>query len=192
MRKLIIFSLFVLVAPATLYAQNVTESGIEVDAAPYVHSIDLYPPVHLVTNYKPAQLKAEMDELKAFEDIAVDVPGRPITVRVLLSNFDKNGGAETSSAILAAATLGLVPIVNKTVFRVRYDVFVRRDSILTYHYDLPNTEVSSIWSDREDSDLKTEQVEFFRQTVDRFMHELKDADEARHHFAEYFEFYGSL
>jgi hypothetical protein len=167
------------------------DEEIESEAVTYQHAGEKYPPVLLVTNIDKPSMVQIFESHKAFSRVDKEAVGLPIGVRVLKLHRTKNDGTQFSSLMLAASTLGIVPVISNKEFKVRYDVFVQGDIVSTFTYQVESTDVSNFWSGpRNDHETKPEEQLFIEESVSRFLVELKESVDTQEVFQEYRDYYG--
>lgn len=163
----------------------------KVEATDYVHDGAAYPPVLFVSNIEDSGYQEKLEGYNAFEKLDRESVGLPIGVRVLEGYRKKNDGTQFSTLMLSASTLGLIPVVSNTEFKVRYDVFVQGDVIETFHYKTDSTDMELFWTMNQ-SDRQTKPAEklFLEYTIPQFLHDIKMSDEVQKAFREYTEYFG--
>lgn len=156
----------------------------------YVHIGEIYPPVFFVTNVENGAFTEKLRTYAAFENLDEKAVGLPIGVRILKGHRTKQDGTQFSSLMLSASTLGIIPVVSNTEFKVRYDVFVQGKSIAEFEYAMDSTDVDNMWtaaySERE---TKPSEKLFLEDTIPQFLNELKSAEDVQAVFAEYREYF---
>ena len=163
------------------------------NAIPYKHNGQKYPPILLVTNIEQPSLPSLFNKYQAFSEVNQEALGLPIGVRVLKLHHTKNDTTQFSTLMLAASTLGIVPIVSNNQFKVRYDVFTQGEIVSTFTYEIESTDVSNLWSDpAKKQKTKPEEELFIEESISRFLTELKDSSESQELFQEYRDYYGDL
>jgi hypothetical protein len=156
----------------------------------YTHNGVKYPPILLVTNIDKPSLSDIFNQYQAFSNIDKEKVGLPIGIRVLKLHRTKNDSTQFSTAMLAASTLGLLPIVSNTEFKVRYDVFAQGEIVSTFTYQVDSTEVSNLWSNaNKKNKTKPEEELFIEDSVSRFLNEVKNSEETQALFKEYREYF---
>lgn len=174
----------------TLLAFNATAQD---DAAPifeYTHEGKAYPPVFFVTNVDDKSVKSKMLQYEAFFALDEKAVGLPIGVRVLKGHRTKQDGTQASTLMLSASTLGIIPIVSNTEFKVRYDVFVQGKSIESFEYTMDSTDVDNLWTSayKEHETSPTEE-QFLLDTIPQFLKELRESEVVQQTFEEYWEYF---
>jgi len=156
----------------------------------YKHTGKQYPPVFFVTNVEDETYKEKLKSYKAFVDINSKASGHPIAIRVLMGHSNKQNATSFSTAMLSASTLGLIPIVSNTEFKVHYDVFVQGKSIAKFKYQMDATEVNNIWTaNKYDRETKPSEQIFIEHTIPKFLNELQNSNEVQLIFNEYWEYF---
>ncbi|TKB56134.1 hypothetical protein [Ferrimonas aestuarii] len=171
----------------------IADTELDINKLEYQHQGDKYPPVLFVTNIEDQELKSTFESFQAFEKLDKDSIGLPIGIRVLKAVRTKRDGANLSSGLLAATTLGIIPVVSNTEFKVVYQVFLQGKEISNYEYIIESTEVGSMWSNggvADGRDSKPSEQLFIEKTVPHFLNDLIEDDEAQATFAEYREYFG--
>jgi len=159
-------------------------------AEDYQHTGEKYPPVLFVTNIENQSFKEKLASYDAFQKIDAESVGLPIGVRVLKGRRTKADGTQFSTLMLSATTLGLIPVVSNTEFKVRYDVFVLGRSIAEFNYQTDSTEANSLWAGPPGSGPNKPSEDLFMEyTLSQFLKELKDHKEVQEIFAEYHEYF---
>ena len=189
------FSRVTLLATASLIAGKciaAEDSGVD-NATPYEHDGQKYPPILLVTNIEQPSLPQLLNKYQAFSEVNEEAVGLPIGVRVLKLHHTKNDTTQFSTLMLAASTLGIMPIVSNKQFKVRYDVFTQGEIVSTFTYEIESTDVSNLWSDPANKNkTKPEEELFIEESISRFLTELEDSSEIQELFQEYRDYYGAL
>ncbi|MFW8590426.1 hypothetical protein ACOI22_06480 [Glaciecola sp. 2405UD65-10] len=167
--------------------EQIVEEGNLVD---YKHNGEVYPPVFFVTNIENNSIKEQFSAYKAFEVLDEKAVGLPIGVRILKGHRTKQDGTQFTSLMLSASTLGLIPIVSNTEFKVRYDVFVQGQSIADFEYMMDSTDVNNIWTSAyKNRETKPSEEVFLKDTLSQFLKDIKDHKDVQEVFAEYREFF---
>lgn len=171
-------------ATATLAQQNVKP------IFHYEHKGNTYPPVFFVTNVEDKSIKEKVESYEAFAALDEKAVGLPIGVRILKGHRTKQDGTNASSILLSASTLGIIPIVSNTEFKVRYDVFVQGEPIETFEYTMDSTDVSNLWTAayKEHETTPTEE-QFLLDTIPQFLKELRESKVSQETFSEYWEYF---
>lgn len=172
------------------FAQDTGEQNIEENLFHYEHQGTVYPPVFFVTNVEDKAIKGQIEKYNAFSALDDKAVGLPIGVRVLKGHRTKQDGTQFSSLMLSASTLGIIPVVSNTEFKVRYDVFVQGKSIESFEYVMDSTDVNNFWTSAyKDFETSPTEEQFLRDTVPQFLKELKSSKVAQENFAEYWEYF---
>jgi hypothetical protein len=107
-----------------------------------------------------------------FEKMNREALGSPIELRVYHS-YRINRGSAAASGLLAAATLGIFPMVASGEHSVVYEVLVNGTPLSTYRYSKTLTHAHNLWSGADTTfGMGKDGLEWARSTVDVF---LKDA-----------------
>jgi hypothetical protein len=156
----------------------------------YQHSGMKYPPVLLVTNINNPSMAQLFNKYQAFSRVDNEAVGLPIGVRVLKLHRTKNDTTQFSTLMLAASTLGIVPVVSNTEFKVRYDVFTQGQIVSTFTYQVESTDVSNLWSaPNKEHETKPAEELFIEESVSRFLTDLKNSADTQTLFQEYREYF---
>lgn len=156
----------------------------------YRHAGKVYPPVFFVSNIDDETVLQKLKDYNAFTKLDKDAVGLPIGVRILKGRRNKQDAASFSSTMLSASTLGLIPVVANTEFKVHYDVFVQGKSIATFKYQMDATEVANLWTvGRNTGETKPSEVLFIEHTIPKFLNEMKHSSEVQAVFQEYWEYF---
>ena len=171
-------------------AQDAGEQNLEENLFHYEHQGTVYPPVFFVTNVEDKAIKGQIEKYNAFAALDDKAVGLPIGVRVLKGHRTKQDGTQFSSLMLSASTLGIIPVVSNTEFKVRYDVFVQGKSIESFEYVMDSTDVNNFWTSAyKDFETSPTEEQFLRDTVPQFLKELKTSKVAQENFVEYWEYF---
>ncbi|KXJ62247.1 MAG: hypothetical protein AXW14_00245 [Alteromonas sp. Nap_26] len=172
------------------FAQDAGEQSVDENLFHYEHQGTVYPPVFFVTNVEDKAIKGQIEKYNAFSALDDKAVGLPIGVRVLKGHRTKQDGTQFSSLMLSASTLGIIPVVSNTEFKVRYDVFVQGKSIESFEYVMDSTDVNNFWTSAyRDFETSPTEEQFLRDTVPQFLKELKASKVAQENFAEYWEYF---
>ena len=183
-KKGFVIALFAL--PGMLAVAETAEQGV----VEYQHDGKQYPPVFFVTNIDNVDFKGKLDAYQAFSRLDSEAMGLPIGVRVLKGHRRKQDGTQFSTLMLSASTLGIIPFVSNTEFKVHYDVFVQGKSIAKFKYQVDSTDVNTIWaSPHAERKTKPSEELFIEYTLPRFLSDLKDSSEVQTVFQEYWEYF---
>lgn len=167
------------------YAQQAVQNVLS-----YEHTAAVYPPVFFVTNIENDTFKNQLSDYKAFETLDEKAVGLPIGVRILKGYRTKQDGTQFTSLMLSASTLGLIPIVSNTEFKVRYDVFVQGKSIADFEYMMDSTDVNNIWTSAyKDRETKPSEEIFLKDTLSQFLKDIENNEDVQAVFAEYREYF---
>ena len=173
-------------------AEDVPQENDELAATNYTHEGKQYPPVFFVTNLDDNNAFGEhLASFAAFTELNKDSLGLPIGLRVIKAHRTKADGTSVSTGLLAASTLGIIPVVSSTEFKVRYDVFVQGDSIAEFEYEMSSTKVDNIWNNNPNkkAELKPAEQLFLENSANLFLADLKKSKEVQAVFSEYFEYF---
>lgn len=190
MKDLLKYGLAALLTMLSVVTAN-AEEKITSPVEDYVHEGPQYPPVLFVTNIESPSFEEKLNGFNAFSNLDKEAVGLPIGIRILKGHRTKADGAQVSSVILSASTLGLIPIVSNTEFKVRYDVFVQGQTLATYTYQVDSTEIENLWSGPKGFDRENKPSEdlFMEATLSKFLNELKSSEEAQKVFSEYWQYF---
>ncbi|MBQ4879859.1 hypothetical protein J8M21_21810 [Pseudoalteromonas luteoviolacea] len=194
----VLLSLIILSFSANLLANSGGEnSNTQVVTEPvlteYKHQGVTYPPVLFVTNIEDSNFTDSLDGYEAFSKLDKEAVGLPIGLRVLKLHRTKQDATQFSSLMLSASTLGIIPIVSNTEFKVRYDIFVQGKSIAHFEYSMDSTDVGNMWTQAYNKrETKPSEVQFLADTIPAFLNELSNSKEVKLAFAEYEEYFGDL
>lgn len=174
----------------TVFSAQVLAAPDPQNLLKYEHTGQVYPPVFFVTNVENKEVIASLEEYQAFEKLDKKAVGLPIGVRVLKGHRTKQDGTQFSSLMLSASTLGIIPVVSNTEFKVRYDVFVQGKSIADFEYVMDSTDVNNFWTAayKEHKTKPSEEV-FLKDTLSRFLNELRQNKKVQDVFQEYREYF---
>jgi hypothetical protein len=107
-----------------------------------------------------------------FEKMSRAALGSPIELRVY-HTYRINRGSAAASGLLAAATLGIFPMVASGEHSVVYEILVNGTPLATYRYSKTLTHAHNLWSGADTTfGMGKEGMEWARSTVELF---LKDA-----------------
>ena len=150
-----------------------------------------YPPVLFATNITQMDFKQKLEEYEAFSKLDTEAVGLPIGVQILMGHRTKQDGTQFSTLMLSASTLGLIPIVSNTEFKVFYRVYVQGEAVATFKYEMESTDVGMLWTQNQ-GERKTKPAEelFLEYTLPKFLTELKQDEEVQAVFNEYYEYFG--
>ncbi|MBQ4864179.1 hypothetical protein J8L98_21035 [Pseudoalteromonas sp. MMG013] len=156
----------------------------------YDHSSPVYPPVFFVSNVENELFLDKFNKYQAFETLDKEAVGLPIGVRVLKGHKTKQDSTQFSSMMLSASTLGLIPLVSNTEFKVRYDVFVQGKSIAHFEYSMDSKDINNMWTAAyKDHKTKPSEILFLQDTLPKFLTELKGDPKVQAAFSEYREYF---
>lgn len=170
-------------------ATHAAEDG-QLSILEYEHKGATYPPVFFVTNVEDEAIKTQLLSYQAFTELDEKAVGLPIGLRIVKGHRTKQDGTQFSSLMLSASTLGIIPVVSNTEFKVRYDVFVQGKSIETFEYVMDSTDVDNFWTAayKEHETSPTEE-QFLLDTIPQFLKELSESESSQATFAEYWEYF---
>lgn len=175
----------------TVTASTFADEPKQQPAQTYVHQGLVYPPVLYVSNIEDDSFKRKLESYNAFSRLDEEQLGLPIGVRVLKGLRSKGDGAQFSTLMFSAATLGILPVVSNQTFKVRYDVFVQGNSVSHYEYEMTSTDVSSMWSGlRESDNLKPAEQLFLEDSINKFYSDLQKDEKVQKFFEEYRLYFG--
>jgi|GEM_PF-1406557 len=170
---------------STFSQESKTNSLLE-----YTHAGKAYPPVFFVSNIEDKRFTQKLEEFKAFSLLDEKAVGIPIGLRILKGHRTKQDGTQFSSLMLSASTLGIIPVVSNTEFKVRYDVFVQGKSIANYEYTMDSTDVNNFWTAAyREYETKPSEQQFLEATLARFLNEIKTNKEVQGVFTEYYDYF---
>lgn len=156
----------------------------------YQHEGRKYPPLFYQSNIEDEKFREALLARQAFNRLDKDAVGLPIGLMVLKSLRPKADAAGFTSAMLAAGTLGLVPMVNNKEFTVYYMVFVHGERIARFEYSMSSADVEMLWGAAgQQRDIKPEEEVFLENTIPRFLNDLKKDEKVSALFDEYYEYF---
>ncbi|MES9848693.1 MAG: hypothetical protein AB2652_21210 [Candidatus Thiodiazotropha endolucinida] len=180
-------SLALLFNPGVFAEEQVTN-----EIKSYQHKGEKYPPILLVTNINIPSIYQLLNKYQAFSRVDKEAVGLPIGVRILKLHRTKSDSTQFTTLMLAASTLGIVPVVSNKEFKVRYDVFAQGEIVSTFTYQTKSTDVNNLWMGaNNEHETKPEEELFIEDSVSRFLSELKDSADTQALFQEYREYYPS-
>ena|ERR1700682_3635545 len=114
---------------------------------------------------------AELRENPLFAKINKDLVGSSIVLRVTHSIEPTPGGKATNvaSGLLAAGTLGILPVVTNRDIVVYYEILVNGTVLTTHAYRKNLTRVTSVWSKDRTYGLGDEGRAWVKATVPQFV-----------------------
>ncbi|CZF79404.1 hypothetical protein GCE9029_01441 [Grimontia celer] len=153
------------------------------------HAVVLPPANHI--NVIDDFVEDELDKDSFYQHLDKDVPGTPIRFVTYVERVRTSGGfaAETTSGLLAASTLGLVPIVRNKDFKVVFRVIVNGKVITEYEYVKNVTDATSLYTLKDtelSDDLKVWVSDVLKQTTQKLKRDKALLDL----IAEYKYYYG--
>jgi hypothetical protein len=186
---LFLFPFALFISTFSAYANDL-EQERQLVLEEYQHDGLLYPPVFFVTNIEDDSFEEKLDAMASFKAIDKKSVGLPIGLRILKGHRTKQDGTQFTSLMLSASTLGIIPLVSNTQFKVRYDVFVQGKSIANYEYTMDSTDVDNMWTSAyKDFEIKPTESLFLHDSLSKFMRELAENEEVQAVFAEYREYF---
>ncbi|MEW8525706.1 MAG: hypothetical protein AB2552_21945 [Candidatus Thiodiazotropha endolucinida] len=184
--NLTLATLLALLFDTVVFAEEQAAKG----TPPYQHSGEKYPPILLVTNINSPSMPDLLNKYHAFSKVDEEAVGLPIGVRILKLHRSKNDSTQFTTLMLAATTLGIVPVISNKEFKVRYDVFAQGEIVSTFIYQTTSTDVNNLWMGvDQEHETKPEEELFIEDSVSRFLTELKDSTDTQALFQEYREYY---
>ena len=91
----------------------------------------------------------KVKEVDLFNDLSKDHVGSPYDLTIFFADQATSGGtaAEATSVLLAASTLGIIPIVSNDDKTLRFEIWVNRRTYATYEYTANFSDVSNMWTE---------------------------------------------
>ncbi|GAB3378401.1 hypothetical protein NCG89_14750 [Spongiibacter taiwanensis] len=192
MKKISALALFPMLLTLAMPLQA-ADSNNEAAAAPevlqYQHEGRKYPPLFYQSNIEDEKFRESLLARQAFNRLDKDAVGLPIGLMVLKTLRPKADAAGFTSTMLAAGTLGLVPMVNSKEFTVYYMVFVHGERIARFEYSMSSADVEMLWGAGQQRDIKPEEEVFLENTIPRFLNDLKKDEKVSALFDEYYEYF---
>jgi len=114
----------------------------------------------------------QIQKAPEFQKMDREALGSPIELRVY-HTYRINRGSVTTTGLLSAVTIGILPVVASGEHTIVYEIVVNGTPLSTYKYSKSLTHAHNIWSGADTTfGMGKEGVEWARSTVDLF---LKDA-----------------
>jgi len=140
---------------------------------------------------------ALLDSLKQkpiFSELDKELYGSPLRIGVIHTFAATAGGSasEATSAILAAGTLGIVPIVSNNDLVVTYTISAHGKKVASFSYTQNFTQASSLYSDVTWSKMDKNVKAWVLSTVDKFVADAGASPEVRELTSEYEFYFGAV
>ena len=144
-----------------------------------------HPPIYFYAPLNRDYFLEKIRKSDKFDSIETDPAGRPISIGFSFAREAKPDNAQIGSAIVSITTLGLTPIRMSNIFSVRMIVAANRTVIFEETYELPRKETTNIWSLKDDSILRDDELQFVDESLQQFLVDLEQDAEVRILFDEY-------
>lgn len=179
-----------LLAHLSVFAVHALGAETPAPTADYQHHGPKYPPVFFVTNVESAAFKEKLNGYGAFARLDSEAVGLPIGLRIVKGHRTKQDATTMSSVMLSASTLGLIPMVSSTEFKVYYDVYVQGKSIAEFEYQVDSTDVNHLWA-ANTGERKTKPAEelFMDYSLSLFLSDVQKSEKVQAAFAEYWQYF---
>lgn len=181
--------LLALTAMAQAAAQEADATAV---VGEYHHEGPKYPPLFYQSNIDNESFKQALLARQAFSRLDEDAVGLPIGLMVIKNLSAKIDAAGFTSMMLAAGTLGLVPMVNNKEFTVYYIVFVHGERIARFEYAMSSADVEMLWSAGQQRGIKPEEETFLENTIPRFLADVQKDEKVRAVFDEYYQYFPAV
>lgn len=91
----------------------------------------------------------KLNEVDLFNDLNKENIGSPYYLSIYFADQATAGGtaAEATSVLLAASTLGIIPIVSNEDKTLRFEIWLNRRTYTTYEYTANFSDVSNMWTE---------------------------------------------
>lgn len=130
-------------------------------------------PVQFISTFdKELELEKSLQQLPEFKKLGSEVYGTPVKLLVTYHDQGTAGGdvASFTSLMLAAGSLGILPIVENNDFVVTYELRVHSDSLASFSYSINTTEAKNMYT--MDHKLSKEVLDFAKTTPALFAKDL--------------------
>jgi hypothetical protein len=132
----------------------------------------IFPPMNFVSSVASDELFTALKANATFGQLDKELYGSPIVLLVTHSLRPTAAGKATGllSALWAAGTLGLLPVVTNNSLVVTYSIRVNGQDVATYSYERDLTRAVNIWANKNDRThgLGREGLEWLKSTVADF------------------------
>jgi hypothetical protein len=104
-----------------------------------------------------------------FQKMSKEALGSPVELRIY-HTWRINRGSATATGLLAAATLGILPLVASGDHTIVYEVLVNGVPVSSYRYSRSLTHAHNLWSGADNSyGMGKDGLEWAKSTVDLFL-----------------------
>jgi len=148
------------------------------------------PPMVYVSTLQDDVFEA-LKSTSLLKNISKELPGSPIKLFTYIESVSTNGGqaAEFTSMMLAASTLGVIPVVRNKDIRIHYRVLVNQRLLTEYSYTKNFTDAGFFWAG-PDSKLSKEAKEWVDITIEQALTDLSQ-DKALNELTQEYNYYFS-
>lgn len=180
-----------LIAGATTAACAADEPA---PTAPATPAALVLPAVRFYSSVAADDIYAQLHADPLLSHLGRESPGCPIVLRVTHSVEPTSGGraAGTATGLLAATTLGIIPVVTNEDFVVNYELFVNNSLVSTHAYRRNFTRSRNLWTMDKKNPLGTEGLAWVKSTVAQFLGEARGDPAFADLVAEYTYYFGAL
>ena len=155
-----------LAAAATATAAATAEDATTSAAPPAA-----LPAIRFYSSIAATEIYADLHADPLFAHLDQELPGCPILLRVTHSVEPTSGGkaAGVATGLLAAGTLGIIPMVTNDDFVVYYEVIVNNTVVSTHVYRRNFTRSRSLWNSDRRNTLGNEGLAWVKGTAAQFL-----------------------
>jgi hypothetical protein len=168
--------------PAVVLALAATVAQAEDAAAPKP-----LPAMRFIGSVESDEIFALLTADPLFKKLDKELVGSPIVLRVTHSLEPTSGGKASGLAtgLLAASTLGLLPVVTNNDLVVYYEVLVNGTAVTTASYRKNFTHSNNIWSKDKTNGLGADGLAWVKTTVPEFLASARQDSKLTELSAEY-------
>ena len=187
--RILVLTLLMMAAGAGPLAAEEPKSAA---GAPPTPANVVLPRVRFTSSVAAADLFAQLHADPMLPLLDQEIQGCPIVLRVTNSVEPTSGGkaAGTATGLLAAGTLGIIPIVTNEDYVVSYDLIVNNTLVSTHTYRRNFTRSRNLWTLDKSNNLGNEGLAWVKGTATQFLADAHNDPALAKLASEYIYYFG--
>ena len=146
-----------------------------------------FPPIRFAGMFAGDSFYTRVQQSAMFQKLSRESYGSPLELRVYHTFHSSTGGkvGGTVSGLLAASSLGILPVSNSGEHAIVYDLVVNGVVLTSYSYQKSFSRVFNIWSKDTTYGLGQEGLDWALSTADQFLRDVAGDPKIAELLAEY-------
>ena len=134
----------------------------------------------------------KLKDTTLFKNIEKDLQGAPLRLFAMIHAQSTQGGSasEISSGLLAATTLGIIPVVKNQDIVMSYRIRLNNNTLTEYSYTKNVTDVVSMYNQNQQQNFDKETKAWIASTIDMFIKDIEQDEKVKAFIEEYHYYFG--